>query len=268
MKPQRAAPMRRTAKSLLLKTYPVWHYCLPNLYYPYRTDGGRIFLNIRESSMMLQRALGCYELPKHQALKYFLHDGQTFIDVGANKGDFSLLASWLVGPKGRVLSIEPHPTNCYWIKKSVEKSGYNNIDIHQLALSDSNGPAQLHLGEKSGFHTLLPGKPQRDKGEVEVQTRRLDDLLKEVRVERVDAIKIDVEGAEMHVLEGARETLSTNEGITVFLDIHPQLGVEPKEVCERLRGLGLQLFFEGAPFNVPVEDCASLRSLIGRQHAA
>lgn len=259
--------MRNVAKSLMLRTYPVWRHCIPNFYYPYRFAGGRIFLNIKESIMMLQRASGCYERSKAQALKRFLHDGQTFVDVGANKGDFCLLASRLVGPHGRVIAIEPHPANCYWIKRSIEKNGYNNIELHQLALSDANGSAQLYVGEKSGFHTLLAGQNQRGKGRIEVRTRRLDDLLKEVHAERVHGIKIDVEGAEVHVLEGARETLATNGEITVFLDIHPQLGVDPKQVCEYLRRLHLQAFAESEPFNIAVEDYSSLTSLIGRQQA-
>lgn len=255
--------MLKKCKSLLLKTYPVWSSVVPDFYYPYKFEGGRIYLNIKESRMMMQRALGCYELSKHQAFKQFLRPGATFVDVGCNKGDFSLLASRLVGPQGRVLAFEPHPENCRWIRRSIAKNEYRNIDLYELALSDANGVAQLHLGEKSGFHTLLAGKPQREKGTIEVQTRRLDDLLEEVRFERpIDAIKIDVEGADMHVLRGARETISRNRGIVVFFDVHPNLGVNPKEVCDYLRGLGLALFAEQPPFDIPIRDHSSLDALI------
>lgn len=255
--------MREKCKSLLLKTYPVWSSVMPDFYYPYKFEGGRIYLNIKESRMMLQRALGCYEISKHEAFKKFLRPRATFVDVGCNKGDFSLLASRLVGPQGRVLSFEPHPDNCRWIRKSIAKNEYNNIDLYELALSDTNGVAQLHLGEKSGFHTLLAGKPQREKGTIEVQTRRLDDLLQEIRFERaVDAIKIDVEGADMHVLRGARQTISRNPGIVVFLDVHPHLGVNPDEVCEYLRSLGLALFAEEPPFDIAIHDSSSLDALI------
>jgi FkbM family methyltransferase len=255
--------MREKCKSLLLKTYPVWSSVVPGFYYPYKLEAGRIYLNIKESRMMLQRALGCYEPSKHQAFKQFLRPGATFIDVGCNKGDFSLLASRLVGPQGRVLAFEPHPENCRWIRKSIAKNEYQNIELFELALSDVNGTAQLHLGEKSGFHTLLAGKPQREKGTIEVQTRRLDDLLAELRFDGpIDAIKIDVEGADMHVLRGARETISKNPGIVVFLDVHPHLGVDPQEVCEYLRGLGLALFSEEPPFDTAIQGHGSLDSLI------
>jgi FkbM family methyltransferase len=256
-------PMREVYKSLLLKTYPVWSSVMPGFYYPYKLEAGWVYLNIKESRMMLQRALGCYEESKHQAFKQFLRPGATFVDVGCNKGDFTLLASRLVGPQGRVLAFEPHPENCRWIRKSIAKNEYRNITLHEMALSDANGTAQLHIGEKSGFHTLLAGKPQREKGIIEVQTRRLDDLLAEVGFDRaIEAIKIDVEGADMHVLRGARETIARSPGIVVFLDVHPHLGVNPAEVCDFLRGLGLDLFTEEPPFNVAIQDHSSLDALI------
>jgi len=206
--------------------------------------------------MMLQRALDSYEPSKCQALKEFLRAGETFIDVGCNKGDFSLLASRLVGPQGRVLAFEPHPENCRWIRKSIAKNDYRNIDLYEFALSDANGATQLHLGEKSGTHTLRAGRLQREKGTLEIKTRRLDDLLQEIRFHRsIKAMKIDVEGAELDVLKGARETIARNPGIVLFLDVHPHLGVDPKQVCDYLRDdLGLALFAEQQPFNVEIRD--------------
>jgi FkbM family methyltransferase len=250
-------------KSLLLKTYPLWSSVMPGFYYPYKFEGGRVYLNIKESRMMLMRALGCYEESKHLAFKRFLQPGATFVDVGCNKGDFTLLASRLVGPQGRVLSFEPHPENCRWIRKSIAKNEYSNISLHEMALSDSNGTAQLHIGEKSGFHTLLAGQPQREQGIIEVKTRRLDDLLAEVGFDRpVNALKIDVEGADMHVLRGARETIARSPGIVIFLDVHPHLGVNPREVCDFLRDLGLELYAEEPPFNVAIRDENALDALI------
>jgi FkbM family methyltransferase len=261
--PEFQPAMRETYKSLLLKTYPVWSSVMPGFYYPYKLEAGWVYLNIKESRMMLQRALGCYEESKHQAFKQFLRPGATFVDVGCNKGDFTLLASRLVGPQGHVLAFEPHPENCRWIRKSIRKNSYRNIDLYEMALSDVDGTAQLHLGEKSGFHTLLAGKPQREKGTINVQTRCLDSWLAEIGFDRsIDAIKIDVEGADLHVLRGARQTISRNPGIVVFLDVHPHLGVNPKEVCDFLRGFGLELFAEEPPFTTAIQDSSSLDALI------
>lgn len=253
-------------KTVVIKTHRLWKYFVPNFYYPYKFEGGRIYLNIKESGMMVRRALGRYELTKYQAMRQFLRPGGTFIDIGCNKGDFTLLASHLVGQEGRVLAFEPHPENCLWIRKSVTKNSYRNIELFEMALSDTNGKAHLYLGEKSGFHTLLPGQPRRGKGMIEVQTRKLDDLLAERQfTEPVDAMKIDVEGADMNVLRGAEKTISRNPNIVIFLDVHRLLGVNSKEVCDYLRSFGLSLFAEDPPFNVAVGDDNSIDSLIARQ---
>lgn len=256
----------QVCKTVLIRTHRVWKHFIPNFYYPYKLEEGYIYLNIKESVMMLRRVLGCYELTKHEAFRKFLRPGMTFIDVGCNKGDFALLGSHLVGPQGRVLAFEPHPENCQWARKSIAKNAYNNIDLFQLALSDVNGTAELHIGEKSGFHTLVPGQESRDKGLIEVQTRRLDDFLEEIRFTRpIGAVKIDVEGADMQVLRGAQKTISGNPGIVVFLDVHRTLGVNPAEVCDYLKGLGLSLFSEQPPFNVAIGDYSSLDALIAAQ---
>jgi FkbM family methyltransferase len=252
-----------TSKSLLLRTHRFWSRALPDSYRLYRFEGGLIYLNIKESHKMLERVLGRYEQAKHQALRHFIRPGMTFVDVGCNKGDFCLTASRLVGSSGRVLAFEPHPENCGWIRKSIAKNGYHNIDLYELALSDSNDTAQLHLGEQSGHHTLLAGQLRHEQGLIEVQTRILDDLLEETKFcGTIDAIKIDVEGADIHVLRGAQKTLLRNHGIVVFLDIHPQLGVDSAEVCAFLRGLGFGLRKEEPPFNLPIDREASLSSLI------
>jgi FkbM family methyltransferase len=255
--------LREASKSLLSRTHRFWSRVLPNSYHLYKFEGGLIYLNIKESHKMLERVLGRYEQSKHHALRHFIRPGMTFVDVGCNKGDFCLTASRLVGSSGRVLAFEPHPENCEWIRKSIAKNGYRNIELYELALSDSNGSAQLHLGEQSGHHTLLAGQLRQEQGLIAVQTRILDDLLEETQFRGpIDAIKIDVEGADMHVLRGAQKTLLNNPGIVVFLDVHPQLGVDPAEVCAFLQDLGFGLRKEQPPFNLPIDSCSSLSSLV------
>jgi len=257
------AAARDKVKSLVLRTHPIWSKVMPGFYYPYKFSGGRIYLNIKESQMMLARALGRYEIAKHKALQAFLSRGGIFIDVGVNKSDFSLLASRLVGPEGRVMSFEPAPDNCHWIRRSIEKNGYTNIDLYEIALSDENGDAQLYLGKKSGWHSLISGQPDRDRGAIQVKTRRLDDFLDEIGFKRpINVMKVDVEGADMHVLRGAHNALLNNDKIVLLLDIHPDLGVNSEEVCAYLGELGFSLFADKAPFTHKIQDCEWLYSLI------
>lgn len=212
--------------------------------------------------MMLARALGVFELGETEAISSLLRRGMTFVDVGANKGDFSLLGSALVGATGKVLSFEPEPNNCYWIRRSIELNGYNNIQLFELALGDTNGDAQLYLARKSGWHTLIPHQRGRDAGTLTVKKRTLDACLQEIHLDQVDMIKVDVEGAELQVLRGARRTLCNNRQIVLLVDVHPQMGVNPKDVCDLLLELGFSIYELKYPFDKPVERYEGLRELL------
>ena len=253
-------------KKLLLKTHKYWAWLLPSIYYPYKLAGGRVYIDISESRAMLARALGRYERAKQQAVQTLLPEGGTFIDVGVNKGDFTLLAARVVGESGRVLAFEPEPENCRWISKSVARNGYRNIQLEQLALSDQNGEAELYLGAKSGWHSLVPGSGDQRGGTVRVSTRTLDDFLSEQGWERpVNMIKIDVEGADMQVLRGAARILAENPGVVLLVDIHPEHGVNPQQLCAYLRDRGFAIFREQAPFDIPVSDCRHVGAIVARR---
>lgn len=238
-----------------------------SFYYPYLFQGGRIFLDITESPMMLARALGRYEVNKHQLIQSILKPEQNFIDVGCNKGDFSLVASAIVGSRGSVLAFEPERDNCGWIRKSIDINGCRNIDLYQLALSNENGEASLYLGAKSGWHTLIPGQEYRNNDRVvSVPTRRLDDLLDEISFDKpVHMMKIDVEGADMHVLKGASRTIEENDGLTLLIDLHPELGVDVAELTDFLDDKGYSIFEEKLPLTPCGNDISGHHSIVAQR---
>jgi len=233
-------------KRMLIASHAHIRWLIPNRYFAFSVPGGRIFLNLHESPMMMQRAFGIYEPEKFNAVQRLLPRGGTFIDIGGNKGDFALLAAQAAGARGRVVCVEPEPTNADWIRKSIALNSYGNIEVCEVALSDGEGEARLHLGEKSGFHTLLEGAPDRECGSITVKTQTLDSLLSDRRIDHVDLIKIDVEGAEMLVLRGATQTLSQNQNVILLIDIHPVLGVNPDEVLSFLSACGLHTYRMGS----------------------
>lgn len=238
---------------------------VPDKYVPYRVEGGRIYLNIKESPMMLARAIGLYERHKRTAIRTHLEPGMTFVDAGANKGDFSLLAARLVGDSGKVLAFEPEPENCMWIRRSIELNGYRNISLYEVALGEKSESTQLYLGEKSGWHTLLPFQPFRNVGTVPILKRTLDSVLEDINHKRVNMIKIDVEGVELEVLRGARQTLSNNRDIVLLLDIHPQLGANPEEVCDFLKEQGFFIHRLKAPHNKLTHVDGTLTEILARR---
>ncbi len=191
--------------------------------------------------MMLARVLRVYEAPKFRALRAVLRPRDVFVDVGANKGDFSLFAARLMRDTGTVLCVEPEPANVSCIERSVARNRYQSVEILPVALADRTGSATLHLGEKSGWHSLVKTDQVLVTGELNVPTVTLDDVLAERNLERVDAIKIDVEGAENQVLDGATRTFAGTHRMTVLLDLHPRRGVDPIATCARLEEWGFAL---------------------------
>lgn len=231
------------------------HRLLPAMLRPgeraYRFPGGMIYLDIREKPWIRKIALEVFERPKVEALRAMLRPGMTFVDVGANTGFFALIAARLVGPTGRVLAIEPEPENCTRIQRNIELNGYGNIDVVEVALADADGEAQLHLASDHGHHSLLTTSPDRVGRTITVPQRTLDSLLAERGVERVDVMKIDVEGFEVEVLRGARQTVQRNPDVVLLMDVHESLGVDAAEVCDLLNDLGLSTYQVKKPYNRP-----------------
>jgi FkbM family methyltransferase len=236
----------------------------------YAVDGGAMYLNLAESQMMVRRAIGIYEPEKRALIRQILKPGMTFLDVGANKGDFSLLAASLVGPEGRVIAIEPEARNCADLARNVALNHLANVSMHQLALSDIDGRAALYLGQKSGWHTLKAAQRRRDVGTVEVETERLDSLLEKLAIKHVDVAKIDVEGGEVEVIKGAQESIASSPEIVLLIDLHPQIGADIDALEQMLMQHGMSIFDPAAPAQpldriprVPCDIVAARRPPVG-----
>ena len=143
---------------------------------------------------------GYYEPHLRPFITDFLRPGMTFVDIGANVGFYSILASRAVGPEGHVLSFEPNSENCRLVMLSARRNGLDNITMYPFALGDSNGHAlfHTHLGSNGGLFND-EGDALLDSTAVVVPIARLDDVV----THEIDLIKIDVEGAEALVMRGA-----------------------------------------------------------------
>jgi FkbM family methyltransferase len=143
---------------------------------------------------------GEYESTSSALIKAHLRRGGVFIDVGANIGYFSLLASTQVGPTGRVLALEPVPRTRSRLLENVQLNNFKQCQVFDVAASNENGHCDMYVGPltHSGVSSLRRIDDASEK--VRVATSRLDTLLDIDR--KVDMVKIDVEGAECHALEG------------------------------------------------------------------
>ena len=156
----------------------------------------------------------CYEPYVTRVINAILKPEQTFVDIGANIGYFSLLASRRVGPRGRVIAFEPMAQNFSLLLRSIQLNGFQNIEPHAIALSNENKIVKMILWERrnsGSFHLL--NDPHWNREIYSVQARRLDDLLEG---KRADLIKIDVEGAEGLVFQGMSDTLRKHQPIVIM----------------------------------------------------
>jgi FkbM family methyltransferase len=178
----------------------------------------------------------------HVVLASVLRAGSSAIDVGANEGD--VLASIVrLAPHGRHVAFEPIPA----LHESLV-ARFPHVDVRRAAVSDSAGTAEftqvLDAPAYSGLRQrrdLPPGAQEVER--VSVRTERLDDLLEDGLVPTL--IKIDVEGAELGVMQGAVETLERHRPYVVFehgtggADLY---GTRPTQVFDLLDGAGLRIF--------------------------
>ena len=181
--------------------------------------------------------LGIYEAEKSALFARMIAGGRVVFDVGANVGFYTLLASELVGPAGQVVAFEPVPRNLFYLREHLRLNGVENVTVIAKAVSDRAGVDAFTEGASSSEGHIAP------QGSGRVETVNLDELVSSGTIAAPDYIKLDVEGAELRVLEGARSLLA-NKRPTVFLATHAMadLGYNTHEPCCRLlRELGYYL---------------------------
>jgi len=173
-----------------------------------RTGSRRLLVDLRD--LVVAKELwssGEWEPSETAFFERVLRPGMTFVDAGANLGYFTTLASGLVGSSGLVLAIEPEPLNFALLEKNIALNRCTNVRSINAALGDSAGTARLHLSPTNfGDHRLASESVSRDA--VEVRVDRLDSVLESMAVGSVDCMKIDVQGYEMHVLDGMPRLLA------------------------------------------------------------
>ena len=153
---------------------------------------------------------GTNELPVQQTLAEQLRPGDVFYDIGANTGFFTMIGARQVGSGGQVYAFEPVPENVAVVRHNIEINGFNHVQVVQKAVSFSSEQGQLVLTRHSGGATLITDNPPPDAiGTVTVEMVALDDLVFNQKFAPPNFVKIDVEGAELDVLQGMERVMRT-----------------------------------------------------------
>jgi FkbM family methyltransferase len=138
--------------------------------------------------------------------------GDAVLDVGANVGFYSLLASRLVGDGGRVFAFEPLPRNLFYLRRHLDLNGAGNVAVHAVAVAEATGSEFLDVQGDPSMASFS------ERG-LAVPTVSLDQFFDAASAPPPSFVKIDVEGAESRVLRGAKRTLRVNHP-TVLLSAH------------------------------------------------
>ena len=190
------------------------HEALTRLY-----TGHRIYVDTRDvgicSHLMLE---GRWEPWIEKIIAEAVKPGMTFLDVGANFGYYTLLSAAWVGAAGKVYSFEANPQIFRHLRKSVSINGFDGwVTLHNLAVHAEEATLRFsYTDEYSGGGSTMGG-PQ-GSHQVEVRAAPLDALLADVPA--VNVMKVDVEGAEPYVFQGARALMDRSPDLTLIVEFH------------------------------------------------
>ncbi len=215
-------------------------------------NGKKMFVDLRDSAVATHLFVSkTWEPEETKLVSRLLEEGDVFVDVGANLGYFTLIASDAVGKTGRVFAFEPEPNNFSLLQKNVEVNKCANVCCERKAVSNANQPIELHLSSFNyGDHRIYSSHDDEgyNRGEERARTQvegvTLDSYFPSGT--RIDFIKMDVQGAEYFALLGMERVLRENVDVVLMVEFWPhglrEAGVEPSAFLEKVVGPGLVPF--------------------------
>jgi len=178
---------------------------------------------------------------ERELLRKILFQGAVVVDVGANIGIYSKFLSRCVGPTGLVYSFEPSPDN--FRRLSAATRDLSNVRLTQAAVGERSGESKLYVSDKLNVDHRAYKADGDSRRAVPTEMVALDDYFKSGQ--RVDLIKMDIQGYELHALRGGQRVLQENPDVNLLLEFWPagleQAGVGWEELIEMLQGLNMNL---------------------------
>jgi FkbM family methyltransferase len=193
-----------------------------------------------DTTDLIQRYIyyfGLWEPNLTRFIERRLRRGDVFVDVGANIGYYSLLASRLVGKEGSVIAIEASPSIFEALSANLGRNTANNVRALNVAASHAEGkiPVYRACAENIGKTSTIPHTDAAMQYECDVRAAPLTALLSSADVQRTRLVKIDVEGAEWSVVEGMRPLLSNSRSdLELVLEVSPRYLAQQSHSAEQL----------------------------------
>ena len=223
----------------------VKHYSLSNLQTDYaEVFGNKLFLSKKGLALSISH-YGTYEELESKIMEEKIEMGNIVVDVGANIGLHTLNMARIVGNTGQVFAFEPDPSNFEILKKNVKINNYKNIILEQKAVGDKHGRTTLYQSDHPGKHRIFP-QTEQAKSQVQVELTNLDNYFDSDMTDKINFIKIDVEGLEFSVLKGMKNILKNSKKIKILFEFMPEntmeVGFTPIELLNYLTSNDFKLY--------------------------
>ena len=185
---------------------------------PLQDKGLVCFINTKDLIGWKIFFTGEYERGTNRVLEQYVKEGDVVIEAGANMGSETLLLSRLTG-KGKVYGFEPNPYRFDRLKTNVSINELTNVEVFEMAIGEKNGDISFHIYPKNfcnaGMSSKYMDTPLTRKITVPQQT--LDSFVESHNINKVDFLKMDIQGAEMDLLAGAATMIAKYKPI-IFLE--------------------------------------------------
>ena len=250
----RKSPVKPFQKSLS-KLYEIYKLHNRNKIVMAEIDGIKYQLDLNElidSSIYYE---GCFEPMTTAVINKYVREGMTVLDIGANIGCHTLRFAKLVGGGGKVIAFEPMSWAYSKLKHNIELNDFNNIVIEKIALSSVNQRAQ-NIYFRSSW-TIDPGSSSNAKKKEDINFITLDEYVRRNKINRIDFIKLDVDGYEYKIIQGARDTLKRDKPLIIIeLGIYTLqvVGDNIYDLVNALSDIGYKLYSEKDLAEFPDND--------------
>jgi FkbM family methyltransferase len=207
-----------------------------------RGIGNRVYEHAFPFYRLCYRSFKAYaDRAERQLLKRILSAGDVVVDAGANIGVYSQFLARCVGATGVVHSFEPSPENFKRLRSAMRKLA--NVRLSKAAVGEFSGTASLYLSDKLNVDHRTYTTEGNSRHTVPIDIVALDDYFKPGQ--RIDLIKMDIQGYELHALRGANRVLADNSDLRLLLEFWPyglkQAGVNWIELLDTLQNRNMSV---------------------------
>lgn len=205
--------------------------------------GTRMLVDLSDHVQRIIYFLGCYEAGVTHLITRTLRPGDTFIDIGANVGYYTVIAGALVGPTGTVHSFEPIQEIFAALQANVALNSLHNVQTNRTAVSDKEGDLELYRAAagNNGTGSIIQ-RPASPGPLIRCPAVTLDAYMRREGDQPIRLVKMDIEGAEIFALRGMAGLLASPHGPDLICEVVPHLiqatGHTPEELSRFVESFG------------------------------